>query len=228
MKHFQRIVETLKLDVNLNRSTGEALAELAQSAHLLEFGKGEYIFTVGDASDYVHLMESGRVILSRQTHSGKAFTFLIAVRGMSLNAVTCFMAKPKVFSARVAERATVVAIPSSVFRQWVLDHPKVTAGILGTMADLLEGSYTRILDLIDQSAENRILNALNMLSGKIGPTLPLTNRDVAEMTGVSRETAARVISHLHKVNLISKSRGTIKILDEAQLQDLSTSPFFML
>ena len=35
MKQIQRIVETLKLDVNLNRSTGEALGELAQKAHIL-------------------------------------------------------------------------------------------------------------------------------------------------------------------------------------------------
>lgn len=226
MKYIQRIVETLKLDVNLNRSTGEALGELARKAHLLEFDRGEYVFTSEDGSDHVHLVERGIVILSREAPSGKAFTFLIAVRGMPLNAVNCFMAGPRLFSARVVERATVVAIPSPVFRQWVLEHPKVTAGILETMGNLLDGTYTRILDLIDQSAETRVLNALNMLSGRIGPILPLTNGDVAEMTGVSRETAARVISHLHKVSLIAKSRGAIKILDKALLQSLSTAPFF--
>jgi len=228
MKYIQRIVETLKLDVNLNRSTGEALGELARKAHLLEFDRGEYVFTSEDASDHVHLVERGIVILSREAPSGKAFTFLIAVRGMPLNAVTCFMARPRFFSARVAERATVVTIPSPLFRQWVLDHPEVAAGILDTMADLLDGTCTRLLDFIDQSAETRILNALNMLSGRIGPILPLSNADVAEMTGVSRETAARVISHLHKRNLISKSRGSIKILDKAQLQELSTGSFFMI
>lgn len=228
MKHFQRIIETLKLDINLKRGTGKALAELARSAHLLEFGRGEYVFTAGDRSDYVHLVENGRIILSREAESGKVFTVLIAVRGMPLNAVTCFMARPKMFSARVAERSTVVAIPSTVFRQWVLDHPNVAAGILDNMADLLDSSYTRIMDIIGQSAENRILNALSTVCDRIGPTLPLTNGDVAEMTGVSRETAARVISHLQKVNLISKSRGTITILNKTQLKELSTSPFFML
>ena len=228
MKDFQRIVETLKLDVNLNRSTGEALEELALKAHLLEFDRGKYVFNSGDALDYVHIVESGIIILSREAPSGKAFTFLIAVRGMPLNAITCFMAGPKFFSARAADRATVVAIPSAVFRQWVLDHPKVTAGILDTMGNLLDGTYTRILDIIDQSAETRILNALNMLSGKIGATLPLTNGDMAEMTGVSRETAARVISRLQKINLISKSRGSITVLDKTELQKLSTGTFFML
>ncbi len=228
MKDFHRIFEALKLDANLNRSSSEALVELARSAHLVEFERGEYVFTAGEASNYVYVVESGKIILSREAPSGKAFTFLVAARGIPLNAITCFMARPRLFSARVAERAAVVAIPAPVFRQWVLDHSEVTEGILETIGSLLDGTYTRIIGLIEQSAETRILNALNMLSGKIGPILPFTNDDMAEMTGISRETAARVISRLHRINLISKSRGSIEILDKTRLQELSTSPFFML
>ncbi|WDP90109.1 MAG: Crp/Fnr family transcriptional regulator [Desulfobacter sp.] len=225
---FQRILKTLKLEVNLGRAPEASLMELAQSARLQNYKKDEYVFHAGDESEYVHLLEKGRIILSKASPSGRSFTFLIAVKGTTLNAVTCFMARRRFFCARVAETATVVAIPSPIFKQWVLSHPKVAAGILNTMGDLLDGAYTRILDLIDESAENRILNALNMLCSRIGPDLPLRNRDVAEMTGVSRETAARVISNLQKLSLISKSRGTIRILDPSQLQDLSTSPFFIL
>jgi len=96
------------------------------------------------------------------------------------------------------------------------------------MGNLLDGAYTRILDLIDESAEQRILNALNMLSLRIGPDLPMTNSDIADMTGTSRETAARVISRLQEAGLIRKSRGHIEILNGPQLDGLSTSPFFIL
>ncbi len=225
MDNFKRIVETLKLDVNLNKSA-DGLEKLAEKAHLERFDKGSYVFTSGDNSKYVHIVDSGKVVLSREAVSGKAFTFLIATRGMPLNAVNCFMSEPRSFSARVTEAATLVAIPSFFFKQWVFNHPEVTAGILDTIGKLLDDTFTRILDIIDQSAENRILNALNMLSRRIGETLPLTNKDVAEMTGVSRETAARVISNLQTMKLISKSRGAIVIIDRKQLQKLSTSPFF--
>lgn len=228
MNDFQRIVEAMKLDVNLLRSSDGAIAELARSAHLVEYQRGAYVFMAGDPSDFVYLVENGIVILSKEAPSGKTFTVLLAVRGMVLNGVTCFMARPRFFSARVVERATVVAIPSGIFKQWVLKHPQVTAGILDTVGNLLDSSYTRILDLIDQDAETRIINILNMLSRRIGSILPLTNEDVAEMTGISRETAARIISHLHGLKLIHKSRGSIEVLDEATLQTLGTSPFFIL
>jgi CRP-like cAMP-binding protein len=217
---FRDSLETLKLKICLNRATDSSLMELAQTARRLKFLKGEYIFNDGDASEYFYLVESGRVILSKDAPSGKAFTFLIATRGLPLNAVACFKPRPRFFSARAVEKTMVIAIPSPAFKQWVLDNPDVAACILDTMGNLLDGAYTRILDLIDESAEQRILNALNMLSLRIGPDLPMTNNDIADMTGTSRETAARVISRLQEAGLIRKSRGHIEILDGLQLDGL--------
>jgi CRP-like cAMP-binding protein len=225
---FQRLLETLRQDANLRRASDAALAELARRAERLEFEAGEYVFEAGQAANRYHLVESGRVVLARQTPSGKVFTYRIAVRGTPLNAVACFRERERFFSARVAERAVVVAIPCRVFRDWVQANPEVAIGILNTMGDLLDGAYTRILDLIDESVETRILNALSMLSSRIGPDLPLTNADVAELVGASRETAARVVSRLQERGLVGKSRGAIRILDKDRLDASATSPFFIL
>ncbi len=227
-KNFPGILETLKSEICLSRATDSSLIELAQTARRLTFLKGGYIFNEGDASEYFYLLESGRVILSKDAPSGKAFTFLIATRGLPLNAVACFKPRPRFFSARAVEKTMVISIPSPAFKQWVLENADVAVCILDIMGNLLDGAYTRILDLIDESAEQRILNALNMLSLRIGPDLPMTNNDIADMTGTSRETAARVISRLQEAGLIRKSRGHIEILNGLQLDGLSTSPIFIL
>ena len=225
---IQHMIEALQTDVNLNRAAPSEIAELAKKARRLYFDRGEYIFKTGeDSSDYL-LVESGRVILSKEAPSGKAFTYLIAMRGMPLNAITCFRSRLRFFSAKVAEKSVIISIPCPDFKQWVLNNPDVAAGILNSMGDRIDGAYTRILDLIDESAEKRILNVLSMLSTRIGLDLPFTNVDVSEMVGSSRETAARVISRLQEIGLISKSRGTLTILNKAELDELSSSPFFIL
>ena len=224
----QDFLETLKLDINLCLANESSLIKLARIARRLEFHKGELIFHVGDLSEYFYIVESGRVILSKDTPSGKSFTFLVATRGLTLNAVTCFKPQPRFFSARAAEKTSVIAIPSLTFKHWVLATPVVAAGILSTMGDLLDGGYTRILDLIDESVEQRILNSLSMLSSRIGPDLPMTNNDIADMIGTSRETASRVISRLQEAGLLSKSRGYLKILNMPKLDELSNSPFYIL
>lgn len=86
-KVLQDVLETFKLEICLSRATDSSLKALAQIARRLKFFKGEYIFNDGDASEYFYLVESGRVILSKDAPSGKAFTFLIATRGLPLNAV---------------------------------------------------------------------------------------------------------------------------------------------
>lgn len=225
---LKQFAETLHEDANLNKATPSAIVELARHANRNRFKKGTYVFRTGDVTDMYYLVESGSVVLSRESPSGKAFTYRIAGRGTPLNAVTCFREGLRFFSARVTKQADVIAIPCPQFRRWVLENPEVAAGIISTMGDLLDGAYTRVLDMIDGSAEERILNALNMLSFRIGPELPLTNADVAELVGTSRETAARVISRLQYFGLITKSRGVIKIIDKSGIDDASTSPFFIL
>ena len=220
------IIETLKLESAMGRAAGPALEDLARHAQRKRFEKGEYLFNIGDESENYYIVESGRVILSKDTPSGKAFTCYIAVRGTPLNAAACLKPRPRFLSARAAKNTTVLAIPSPIWKQWVLDNPEVLSAILDIMCDLLDSAYTRILDLIDESVEQRVLNALNMLSTSFGPNLPMTNNDIADMTGTSRETAARVMSRLQEVGLLSKSRGQIKILDMSQLDGMMTSPFF--
>ncbi|MEF2231719.1 MAG: Crp/Fnr family transcriptional regulator [Pseudodesulfovibrio sp.] len=221
-------MEILREDANVGLASPAALAELARNVRRLRFARGEHVFRAGDESADYHMVESGRVVLSKEAPSGKAFTYLIAVRGMTLNAVTCFGPRPRLFSARVQADATILAVPAPVFRQWVLGCPDVAAGILDTLGRMLDGAYTRILDIIDQSADDRVLNALAMLCARIGPDLPLTNADVADMAGVSRETAARAVSRLQESGLIAKSRGAIRILDMPRFAGLATSPLFIL
>jgi len=224
----QDILEILMLDINLSLAPESSVIKLARIARRLEFHKGEFIFHDGDFSEDFFIVENGRVILSKDTPSGKSFTFLVATRGLTLNAIACFKPQPRFFSARAAQKTTIIAIPSLAFKHWVLDNHEAAAGILSTMGDLLDGAYNRILDLIDESVEQRILNSLNMLCSRIGPDLPMTNNDIADMIGTSRETASRVISRLQEAGLLSKSRGYLKILNMPKLDKLSTSPFYIL
>jgi len=222
------IVKTLGKDPNLRLASEKRLAELGRQIVRQRFARGEYVFRIGDEPRHYFQVESGRVVLSRESPSGKAFTYRMAGPGAPVNTVACFRTRPHLFSARAEEDTEVLALPAAVFRDWALATPEVAGAIIATMSNLLDDAYTRILDLIDGSVEERIRNALSMLSSQNGPDLPLTNAGVAELVGTSRETAARVVSQLQSSGLIAKSRGTIRILDKERLDASATSPLFNL
>lgn len=215
-------IETLRTHRDFVYLPEKIIEELAIMASRRFYKKGEFIFHAGDKTDHCHFVESGCVLLSKESPSGKSIAFLLAERGATLNAVTCFKPCARFFSARSIEKSSVLVIPSNNFKQWVFRNPALTKNIIITLGDLLDAAYQRILDIVEESVEQRIINILFMVSRRLGLTLPLTNKDIADMSGTSRETAARIISKLQGSGIIIKSRSKIKIINVSQLKSLST------
>lgn len=217
-------IETLRAHREFAHLPEKPIAELATNANRKFYKKNEIIFHSGDPTHHCYIVESGSVLLSKESPSGRPFSFLLSGRGAALHAITSFAPNGSFFSARATEKASLLVIPTSYFKKWVLRNPEITNNLLITLEELLDTAYQRIIDLINESVEQRIINCLFKLSSPLGLTLPLTNKDLANMTGTSRETASRVIHKLQDIGLVSKSRGKIKILDVSQLESLSTGP----
>lgn len=220
-------METIRLHPAYKSLPDAILSKLAKKAHPRHFAKGEFVFHQDDPSNNMYIVESGRIIVEKNASSGKTFTFVVAVRGVTLNAVTCFKRSPRFLSARAVNQTTVLAVSCHDFSSWVIEHPEVAIETIDTLGILLDSAYNRIIDLIDESAEQRILNALMMLSSRLGDNLPFTNMELADMTGTSRETAARVISRLQSAGLLSKSRSRIEITNPDRLIKLSGNHVFL-
>lgn len=204
------------------------LARLARTAVTRRYAKNEIIFNAGDRSEMMFVVESGRVLVYKDTPSGKSFTFVVATRGLTLNAVTCFKARPRFFSAAATEETSLIAFPCADFVTWAFAHQEAGLEVIDIMAHLLDSAYCRITELIDDSVEQRIINTLTRLTDRLGPELELTNTELADLTGSTRETAARVVSRLQEAGLLTKSRGRIDILDQARLTELTTGRVFLI
>lgn len=216
-------IETLRSHREFAHLPETPLTELATMASRKLYRKNETIFHSGDIIDNCYIIESGSVLLSKESPTGKPFSFLLSGKRAALHAVTNFSPNGRFFSARATEKTSLLVIPSNYFKKWVLRNPDVTNNIILTLGELLDAAYQRLTDLVNESVEQRIINLLLELSSRMGLTLPLTNKDLADMTGTSRETACRVILKLQDSGIVLKSRGQIKILDLPQLESLSTT-----
>lgn len=221
---FAKKLEVIKSNRDFHTLPEERLEDLAAMAIRIPFKKGEFIFHAGDPTDYCHIVESGFILLSKNSSTGKSIAFSLLEKGYTLNAVTCFKPCPRYFSARAVKNSSVLAIPRKDFKEWVLKNPEVTEIIICTLGELLDAAYQRFMDFINENAEQRVINTLCMISSRMGPILPLTNKDLADLVGTAGETVARVIVKLQKTGLLSKSRGQITIANVAHLKSLSTSP----
>ena len=69
---------------------------------------------------------------------------------------------------------------------------------------------------------------LRLLSERLGQSLPLTNADLAELAGTTRETTARMISRLDESGILVKKRGRIEIVAPDRLDELASDRYFFI
>ena len=196
----------------------QAREELARRSFVRRFEKGEFVFHEEDPPDYFHIVAQGRVRVSSMTLSGKRFTAVVADRGSSLNAVVLFDAVPRFLSAQTMDEAVVLFTARQDFLDFVLKHPKVAVNIITILGRLLQSGYQRTMALMEERAEQRIINVLYVLFKRFGETLKFTNKEIAELAETTTETTIRTMRHFRESGLIQSKWGLIRILDPARLE----------
>jgi CRP/FNR family transcriptional regulator len=101
------------------------------------------------------------------------------------------------------------------------EHPTIAIRITTLMAQRLNSEYERIVDIVGEEVELRLVHSLCILASKLGTTLSLTRQELANFAGTTTETTIRVLSRLKTKGVIagSANRGEIVITNLAKLQN---------
>ncbi len=201
---------------NLARSE---IAELAAHAAAIAFPKGAFIFKEDDPANFFYVVHDGLVQVYKTSGSGKNVTFTIATRGDTLTA-SALSIENYFVTAQAMNDVTVLRVRRRDFLDFLRRHNTVAMEIIAIMAQRLNREYERIVDIVGEEVELRLVHSLCLLAGKFGPTLTLTRQELANFAGTTTETTIRVLSKLKKKGVISGSatRGEIVISDLEKLQ----------
>jgi len=138
--------------------------------------------------------------------------------------VAVFEGKPYPASAQVVADTKILGIKKKDFLSFLSTRPWVALSIINILGGRLRDAQGRLKDLAGERVEQRLARTLLMLYSKLGPTLPFTRQEIADMAGTTTETAIRVTSQLKDRGIIRSIRGKIIILDETKLRLLSEGP----
>ncbi len=217
-------VGVLRQSVIFSVLSEEELAELAGLAFERSFSPGEFVFWEGDAPDWFFLVAEGKVKVVKHSSLGKEFIVAFFGPGEMFGEVAVFENRPFPASAQAVVATAVMAIRRKDFLSFLAQRPEVALRIINVLGGRLRDAGARLRDLAGERVEQRLARTLLMLSAKLGPALPFTRQDIADMAGTTLETAIRTMSHLSKRGIIRSARGRIVILDEVKLRLLSEGP----
>ena len=127
-------------------------------------------------------------------------------------------------SAVAVAPTRVLGIARQDFLDFLHNRPEVSLKIIGVLGGRLRDAQGRLRDLAGERVEQRLARTLLMLAAKIGPRLPFTRQEVADMAGTTTETTIRVLSSLKERGIIGSARGRIHILDQEKLRLIAEGP----
>ena len=202
----------------------EVLAELAGITVERRVRPGEPVFWEGDAPDWFYVVADGRIKVSKTSSLGKEFIIAFFGPNEMFGEVAVFEKKPYPASAQATENSNVLAIGASDFLAFLAGRPDVAVRIINVLGGRLRDAQGRLRDLAGERVEQRVARTLLMLSAKLGPTLPFTRQEIADMAGTTPETAIRMMRRLQEGGIVRSVRGKTFIVDEVKLRLLAEGP----
>lgn len=209
----------------------EVLDVLSERLIERRFDRGQVVFTEEETGEYMYIVREGRVKVSRWLPDGREV--ILAFRGAA-----DFFGEMSLIDG-YSPRATITAVlPSSIlslsrvgFRE-VLHEPSFAAALMRTLCLRCRDAWQQVEILSHRNAEARIRMALHDLCGREGEEIEdgrvrlgvrLTHRDLANIAGVSRETATRALRHLVNEKIVEVEGRIFEIPDPDRLLELPSA-----
>lgn len=191
--------------------------------------KGTYLFQEGDKADSVYFICSGKIKIGKITPDGREITFSILKKGDLVSEIRlfCALSSYKVH-AKVIEDAKVLKIQKEDLEENLLLNPGLTAEFIKVMGNYQQRTQTKFRDLILHGKKGALYSTLIRMSNSYGVSqgndilidLSLTNQELANFCGMSREVTNRMLNRLKDDGIISmESNRKILIHDLQYLKD---------
>jgi len=189
----------------------EDLERIAEKVTIGTFKRNEVIFHEEDTNEYMYIILSGKVKVIQTSEEGKEII-------LALHKSKDFFGEMTLIDGKTAP-ATVIAIENSIiaiiskkdFYSLIESYGKILLNILQIFCERIRNSYSRIQILSFNNASQRIKTLLVMLSNMYGRKteegttidMKLTHQNIADMTGITRETVTRILNKWQKEGEIS-------------------------
>lgn len=187
------------------------LKGISERVSLRVFQKGETILYEEDANRYMYSVLHGEVKVFYCTEDGKESIVAFHGAGESFGEVSLIDQLTIPATVAAVEKSIILLIARDDFFNILQDHPKVMNKLLCLLTGRLRSSWNQIRMLHFKDASFRVMLAIRDLCRERGETVPegvllklrLTHQNIADMTGLTRETVTRVFDKMKKSDLLS-------------------------
>lgn len=190
--------------------------------------KNQYLFQEGEAANELYLVLSGKVQISKITSEGRELALRICGENDICGELTLFTNAPRyLLNARVIDEGEVAVVNKDVIEKEIFQNSALAYEFMKWMSDHFRKTQTKFRDLLLTGKKGALYSTLIRMTNSYGIQkddgilidLPLTNQQLGDFCGTSRESTNRYLNELKKDGIISYDKAKIKIHDLQYLKD---------
>lgn len=190
-----------------------------ESCRTLEVRRRKRVYMPGDPSDHVFLIRSGIVKLGVLSAEGRELILSFLHPGDVFGELAVVDDSPRDHVAEAYEDAVIHAIGRDVFQGLLRESPRLGHEITKLLGSRLRTYRIRVEELLFKSAHARVAHTLLDLAGQHGVQdaqgvvipLRLSQRDIGNLVGLTRETVNSILKDLRQRNLIETEGRSIRL-----------------
>lgn len=183
------------------------------------YEKGEIIIFADDTIPPVYYLKKGTVAQHTVTEDGVTLALNIFKPGAFFPMSAALNMIPNTYFFEAREACVVHVVPATDAVAFLEQHPTVALDLLKRVYRGTDGILAKLAELMGGNAQARILTELRIAGKRFGKTEPsgdivinITEAQLAEQTGMARETVSKAIGKLKAAGTIETKRGHITLV----------------
>ncbi|MEP1035212.1 Crp/Fnr family transcriptional regulator [Ekhidna sp.] len=186
------------------------------------YKKDDFIYFKDQSSENIYMVSSGRVKIGTYGPDGKEIVKAILTRGEIFGELALAGEEKRQDFAQAMDNDThVCSMTIEDLQNLMVDNKDLNLKILKIVGFRLRKTERKIESLVFKDARTRIVDFLREMAEEKGQKVGfemmiknhLTHKDIASLTGTSRQTVTTVMNELREKNLINFDRRRILIRD---------------
>lgn len=217
-------------EVDLFAGLGLAqLKEISLTLPMTTCHTGGLVTSPDDDGERLYIVKRGRVRLYRLTPDGKQLTLDILDKGRIVGRMSWLGQELNEVYAEAIEDAVVCSFTPDELRRLIDRFPSIGLNMIRYLSDRLAASEREREVMAFRSVEQRLATRLMELAERFGQPdadgvaieARLTQQELADMIGTSRETLATTVSSLRERGVLEMQNQRVVVRDMERLRELS-------
>ena len=215
--------------MDLFRHLDKSVMEKAHRMSVMtELKRRTPVYLPGDPADKIYLLKRGVIKIATLTNEGKETVLAYLHPGDVFGELAVVDPSPRDHYAEVQEDALICEFSRSDFLELMKLYPDMAFRVTKILGLRIKRLSNRVENLLFKSAQARLAQTLLSLSRDYGVrdsggvllTLKLSQQEIGNLVGLSRESVNLCMNDFKRRSLIETSSRSLRLLDPERLAEL--------